>query len=114
MLGYYRGMGMDGYYGAPFFGWIWMAISWLIQLVVGYFVFQDAKQRGMSPVLWFILVILPMIGWLFLVLYVIIRETAHPAGGAEKPSARTILDERFARGEITAEDYRKMKEELNR
>ena len=70
-------------------------------------------MAGLSPVLWFILVILPMVGWLFLVLCVIIRETAHPAG-TERAPARAILDERFARGEINAEDYRRMKEELNR
>ena len=29
----------------------------------------------MSPVLWFILVIVPMIGWIFLILYLIIRES---------------------------------------
>ena len=55
-----------------------------------------------------------MVGWLFLVIYVIIRETSQPAPAVVKSSARAILDERFAKGEITAEDYQKMKEELNR
>ncbi|HMA05783.1 MAG TPA: SHOCT domain-containing protein [Methanomicrobiales archaeon] len=113
MDGFWYGM-MDGY-PYPFYGmFIWMGIVWVLQLVVGYFVFRDARERGMSPVLWFILVVLPMIGWLFLVIYVVIRETGRPASSGEKSSAGGILDERFAKGEITAEDYRKMKEELNR
>ena len=56
---------MDGFpyqmmYGYPFAGMsIWMGIIWVIQLIVGYFVYRDAKEREMNPVLWFILVILP-------------------------------------------------------
>lgn len=105
------GYGYPYYIGGMFFS---MAVIWIIQLVVGYFVYQDAKKRGMAPILWFILVILPMVGWLFLVIYVIIRETSQPAPADEHTSARAILDERFAKGEITSEEYQKMKEELNR
>jgi putative membrane protein len=114
MLGYTRGMGMYGYYGAPLGGMIWMLVAWIIQLFLAYLVYQDAKQRDVNPVLWGILVAIPVIGWLFLVIYVIIRETTRPVQVSGQSSARTILDERFARGEIGAEDYRKMKEELNR
>jgi len=115
MDGFWYNM-MNGYpYVYPFFGmFIWMSIVWVLQLIVGYFVYRDARERGANPVLWFVLVIIPMIGWLFLVLYVIIRETTRPTPMGEKASARAILDERFAKGEITAEDYRKMKDELNR
>jgi putative membrane protein len=67
-----------------------------------------------NPLLWAILVIIPMLGWLFLVIYIIIRETSRPGFEGERRSARAILDERFAQGEITAEEYRKMKEELDR
>lgn len=102
------------YYGSMDTGWIWMGILWIIQLVIAYFVYLDAKQRDKNPVLWAILVIIPMLGWLFLVIYIIIRETGRPGLEGERRSARAILDERFARGEITAEEYRKMKEELNR
>ena len=115
MDGFRYGM-MNGYpYGYPFAGmFIWMCIIWVLQLVVAYFVFQDAKQHERNPLLWAIPVLIPMIGWLFLVIYVIVRETNRPGLGGEKKSARAILDERFASGEITAEEYRKMKEELNR
>ena len=43
-------------------------------LVIAYFVYKDAKEQNMSAPLWFILVILPMVGFLLAVLYVIIRE----------------------------------------
>ena len=105
---------MFGWNGYQYSDWIWMGIYWVVQLVIGYFVYQDAKQRGINPVLWFILVIIPMFGLLFLVIYFIIRETSRPGLEGERRSARTILDERFASGEITAEEYRRMKEELDR
>jgi putative membrane protein len=115
MGGYMNGM-MYGYpYGYSFAGmFIWMGLIWVLQLIVAYFVYQDAKRHDRNPVLWALLVIIPMLGLLFLVLYVIIRETGRPGFEGERKSARAILDERFAKGEITAEDYRKMKEELNR
>ncbi len=110
---------MDGFwyhmmYGYPY-GWMFigMGIFWVVQLIIGYFVYRDARNRQMNAILWLILVILPMIGWLFLVIYVLIREAEHP----EKPSgtaALQILDERYARGEISEEEYRRMKEDLKK
>ncbi|MGM0510989.1 MAG: SHOCT domain-containing protein, partial [Thermoplasmatota archaeon] len=71
----------------------------------------DAEKRGMNGLLWFILVILPMVGLLFLVLYLVIRESS--TGRYENKSARKILDERYARGEISKEEYMDMKKNLN-
>ncbi|MDK2974860.1 MAG: putative rane protein [Methanofollis sp.] len=93
-------------------GWIGTGIFWIFQLVIGYFVYRDAKERGMSSALWFILAIIPVIGWLFLAIYVIIRETGQ--SGDRGKSAGVILDERYARGELSTEDYRQMKEELGK
>jgi putative membrane protein len=109
MDGYMHPMfwGYDSYYG-----WVWPALIWVLQLVVGFFVYQDAKQREMNPVLWFVLVIIPMLGWLFLVIYVIIRESGRQGDGEK--SAAVILDERYALREISTEEYRKMKEELEK
>ncbi len=89
-----------------------MSIGWIIQLIVGYLVYRDALERRTSPVLWFILVIVPMIGWIFLILYLIIRESGQQP--LSERSASGILDMRFARGEITPDEYRQMKEELKK
>jgi hypothetical protein len=47
-----------------------MGIIWIIQLIIGYLMYRDAKSRMINALLRFMLVILPMIGWLFLVIYV--------------------------------------------
>ncbi len=107
---------MHGFeYGMPFglglFGF-WMGFWWIIFLIIGYLVYKDAEKRGMNGVLWFILVILPMVGILFLIIYVIIRETSSPE--TKRASALEILKERYAKGEITHEEYMKMREELEK
>ena len=110
---------MDGFgymhpmwwFGFPNFG-TGMIIWWIVFLAIGYLVYQDANKRGMNGLLWFILVILPMVGIIFLILYIVIRETSHPAQTAEQSKALEILKERLAKGKITGEEYRKLKAEL--
>ncbi|MBE8539043.1 SHOCT domain-containing protein [Geoglobus acetivorans] len=51
------------------------------------------------------------------VIYLVINALSQNRGGSssgEESRALRILDERFARGEISAEEYRKLKEELLR
>ncbi len=103
------GYGMP--FGLGFFGF-WMGFWWIVFLIIGYLVYRDAESRGMNGVLWFILVILPMVGILFLIIYVIVRETS--SSGTKRAGALEILKERYARGEITEEEYRKMREELEK
>jgi putative membrane protein len=94
----------------PFFGLGFMIITWLIQLVIAYFVYKDAQEQKMSAPLWFLLVILPMVGFLLAILYGIIREVRMPIETKNTPL--DILKERFARGEIKLEEYEKTKDAL--
>jgi putative membrane protein len=64
----------------------------------------------MSAPLWFILVIIPFFGYMAAILYVIIREVRKPLE-PEKTPVDTVK-ERFARGEISAEEFEKAKEIL--
>ncbi len=99
----------------PFFGFWGFFIIWAVFLVIGYLVYQDAENRGMNGALWFILVIIPWIGFFSLLLYLIIRETSTQGKSVgERKKAEEILDERYAKGEITREEYLRMKEDLKK
>ena len=106
---------MDGWsmMGGWWFLWpiIWIAVA----LVIGILVYSDAEKRGMNGLLWLILVLLPMVGLLFLVIYIVIREERRPSSekGIGK-SPEKILDERYARGEISKEEYKEMKKEIRK
>ncbi len=114
MMDYMWG-GNGGYgYGFPFFGWGMILIWFIIFIAIGYLVYKDANSRGMNGLLWFILVIIPMIGIISLILYVIIRETGAQKVGPGEKTAMDILKERYAKGEITIEQFQKMSEDLKR
>jgi putative membrane protein len=101
MMGGFDGFGM----------WLWMIGIWLVFIVVAFLVYRDAEKRGMNGLLWFILVILPWVGILFLVIYLIIREEKSSVGTNQK-SADSILDERYARGDLTQREYLQMKNDI--
>ncbi|MFA5268964.1 MAG: SHOCT domain-containing protein [Methanoregula sp.] len=107
-------MGGYGGWGFPFFGmWGMMLVWFIVFLIIGYFVYQDANKRGMNGLLWGILIIIPMIGILALILYVILRES----GGNKITDGKTAMDilkERYAKGEITSEQFQTMSEELKK
>jgi putative membrane protein len=101
-------------YGFPFFSWGMILIWFIVALIIGYLVYQDANNRGMNGLLWWILIIIPMIGIIALILYVIIRETGGQKTPSEGKTALEILKERYAKGEITSEQFQKMSEELRK
>jgi len=97
-------------HGSPVMGLFVMMVLWLVQLVIAYFIFKDAKDQKMSAPLWFILVIIPVFGYFIAVLYVIIREVRKPLEPEKTPV--DTLKERYARGDITGEEFEKAKEIL--
>lgn len=104
---------MDGWFFGNMNMWFWWISLWAVMILIGLMVYKDAEKRRMNGLLWFLLVIIPWIGILFLIVYVIIRnEPPQPMDYHKSPSI--ILDERFARGEIDLKDYRKMKKEINK
>jgi len=76
---------MYGTFGHPLLRLIFMVVLWLVQLVIAYFIYRDAKDRNMLAPVWAILSILPMFGFLAALLYLIIRELK-PAPVKEKPA----------------------------
>ncbi|MBE8539627.1 SHOCT domain-containing protein [Geoglobus acetivorans] len=104
-----NGFGMTPF-GFGFFGF-GMLFWWILWVVIAYLVYQDAEKRGMNGLLWFILVLIPMVGIIALIIYLIVRET-QPQAKEEKKSSLEILKERYAKGEISHEEYERMKKEL--
>ena len=97
--------------------WPWMfimfLIMWLVLLGLAILVCIDARKRGMNCILWFILIIIPCLGFLFVIIYLIVRkERTGTKPSTSKKSARAILDERYARGDITRKEYLRMKQDL--
>jgi putative membrane protein len=92
-----------------------MTFLWLlVSLIIALLVYQDANRRGMNGLLWFVLVILPIVGLVFLILYLVLRERTGmqpiPAGD----HAMDLLRERYAHGEIDEEEFRRRRKELER
>lgn len=102
-------------HGFPFMG-IGMILIWLVSVAIAYLVYKDAEKRGMNGLLWGLPIVIPWIGVLFLILYLILRDSGHHVAGGlnAKTSPEEILDERYAKGEITRELYIQMKEDLKK
>ncbi|MHA1866159.1 MAG: SHOCT domain-containing protein [Candidatus Heimdallarchaeaceae archaeon] len=97
-------------------------------VLIAFLIYLDAEKRGMNGLLWFFLVIVPMISVVSIIVYLIIRvdypvqqpveqSLLHKAQVYhEKPTsmltALSKLDERYANGEITREDYYQMRRDI--
>jgi hypothetical protein len=57
-----------------FAGPVLMIGIWVIQLLIAYLIYRDAKEQKMLAPVWVILAILPVFGYLVDLLYLIIRE----------------------------------------
>ncbi|HEC81140.1 MAG TPA: SHOCT domain-containing protein [Thermoplasmatales archaeon] len=102
---------MMGWRFIPFFNY-WTMFVWVVQLVVGVLVYRDAKKRG-DGLLWFVVVVLPWVGFLFLLVYLILRGEEKELEDVFEDAVR-VVDERYARGEISREEYLQMKKDIKR
>jgi putative membrane protein len=101
----------------PFMGF-GTVFAWLISLAVAFLVYKDAEKRNMNGLLWGLPILIPWIGILFLILYLILRDSGHriavDSNAPVKSTVDEILDERYAKGELTRELYLQMKEDLKK
>ena len=105
-------MGDWGLFGIPFM-WFWMLGIWAVFVVIAIIVYKDAEERGMNGLLWLLLLIIPFppLQVFALVVYLVLREERARTTTPLK-SAPAILEERYARGEITRDEYLRMKEDI--
>lgn len=112
---------MPYYYGQtelfPFMGFfrIFMLLAfliWLVFLVLAYLVYKDADKRGLNGFLWGLPILIPWLGAVFLILYLILRDGGQLA--ERKKATYNILDERYAKGELTREQYLQMKDDTKK
>ncbi len=110
-FGHMMDMGhMMDWWGMPFMGF-WMVGLWIVFIVIAFLVYKDAEERNMNGLLWLLLVIIPWIGILFLIIYLILREEKIKHQSSQK-NALEVLDERYAKGEITRDEYQQMKKDI--
>jgi putative membrane protein len=103
---------MMDWWGIPNMGFWWIAV-WVVQFILAFLVYKDAEKQGKNGLLWFFLVILPWIGILFLIGYLVVRgEEADTEEAIEY--AQKVLDERYAKGEITRAEYLQMKKDIEK
>ena len=103
---------MMDWWGIPFMGFWWIGL-WIVQFIIAFLVYKDAEKRENNGLLWFVLVVLPWIGILFLIIYLIIREEKTETK-KNLSDAQKILDERYAKGKMTRKDYLQAKEDIEK
>jgi hypothetical protein len=67
-------------------GPVLMIVIWLVQLLVAFLIYRDAKEQKMLAPVWAVLGILPMFGYLADLVYLVIREV-RPSRMPEQPPA---------------------------
>lgn len=103
---------MMDWWGIPNVGFWWIAV-WVVQFILAFLVYKDAEKQEKNSLLWFFLIILPWIGILFLIGYLVVRgEEADIEEAVE--NAQKVLDERYAKGEITRAEYLQMKKDIEK
>lgn len=101
---------MMDWWGIPFLGY-WCIVLWVIQFIIAFMVFRDAEKRKMNSLFWFVLIIIPWIGIFFIIGYLILRTEEEDSKGS-MDAAMIILDERYAKGEITRKEYLETRKDI--
>jgi hypothetical protein len=74
------------YHAHSFAGPVLMIGLWVIQLLIAFLIYRDAKEQKMLAPVWTILAILPVLGYVTDILYLILREV-RPVQKTETPPA---------------------------
>ncbi len=69
---------------------------------------------GVNGLLWLIPIVVPMVGFIFIVPYLVLREILDRQSVRANDQAMEVLRERSAKGGIAEEEYRKRKGEPER
>jgi hypothetical protein len=75
------------YHTHSFAGPLLMFAIWIVQLLIAFLIYRDAKEQKMLAPVWVILAILPMFGFLVDVLYLIIREVRSSRKTEQPPAS---------------------------
>ena len=94
---------MMDWWGVPFFGFWWIGI-WIIQFIIGLIIYKDAERHNENSIMWLVLSIIPWIGWFIIIYYIIFRNEEDDKKEVITDAHKT-LDERYAKGEISREEY---------
>jgi putative membrane protein len=101
---------MMDWWGIPYMGLWWFGI-WIVQFIVAFFVYRDAEKKENNGLLWFILIFIPWIGIFFLIVYLILLADKTVTNEVIS-DAQKVLDERYAKGEISRNEYLQAKEDI--
>ncbi len=85
----YNSMGSTMYpmHAHPFVGAFLMIGIWVVQLLIAFLIYRDAKEQKMLGPVWTILAIIPFFGFLVDLLYLIIREARMPRKMENSPAS---------------------------
>ena len=70
-----------------FAGPVLMIAVWIVQLLIAYLIYRDAKEQKMLAPVWTIMAIVPVLGYVTDVLYLIIREVRSPQKTENPPAS---------------------------
>jgi energy-coupling factor transporter transmembrane protein EcfT len=92
--------------------WYWTIGIWFIQLISAILIYRLLKKRVSNMFLWFALFIIPWMGILFLIGYLIIKGEETEIRESLDETKKT-LNKQYENGKITKKDYVKAKKEID-